>query len=159
MSFCEKGSVSIGPGMIVTLLVAAIMIAISAEYFNEFMNDASMSRARAGANKIASTALIEYSSASPGSDGIRLNVDIPVTVKKIVFGPLSQNRERNIYFIEFADGSNESYITEVKFASYDTVSGKYADEPFILYPGRHVITIKIEMVDGMPMAILHGDKP
>ena len=103
--------------------MAALLLTAAASYVEGYADRSSRDQARREAARIVTLAGAEYAASGPGSDA-RITVDIPRCVKRLSFSG-------NLYYIEYADGSNETYIAPCPFS------------PVVLYPGDHPLNINI----------------
>jgi hypothetical protein len=122
----EDGVDFLGMRLIVTLVAAALLVAMAAAYVDGQVDRSSQDRARLEAARIADMARAEYAAGCPGS-AASISVTIPGSVRRISFG----GAEPDVYSIEFADGSLETHAAGCPFL------------PAVLYPGEHRLALEV----------------
>lgn len=144
--------------LVVVLTAAAALITLSTLYLNSFMAWFGEDRARQEANRVAELAREEYALGAPGS-GSTLSVTFPGSIKRIVYGSAPGGDvapASNVYFIEFRDGSVETYVADCRFAYGNRSTGAAYDAPVTLYPGEYTLDIKVEKVNDTYYAVIYG---
>ena len=137
--------------LIAVVVCATVLAAAAAAYAQQQAQDLSTGSARAGAARIAGAACAEYADSCPGAgDGATVAVTIPGSVRSVIFGGRPSNgtilRSDCIYCIELGDGSTEIYSANAPFAR-GYASGP-RDEPLVLYPGKHLLRVRAEAMNG-----------
>jgi len=124
----EDGVDFLGMRLAVVLIAAALLLSLAAVYVNDYTDRASRERARQEAGRIVSLAQAEYASGCPGTGSTAsISVAVPSSVRRMVFGTDMDSRA---YFIEFSDGTLETYAAGCRFS------------PLILYPGDYRLDLE-----------------
>lgn len=165
MMHCDKGVDFLTMRIVVTLILAAALIAISSTYVNEYLAGASRDMARAEAGRIAELARAEYVDGCPDiGDGQTIDIHVPAGVNRIIFGGVrygnsSIGRNANAYFIEYTDGRIETFISDAKFAYGDQSNHTVIDRPVVLYPGEYTLNTRAMKVNDMIETTIFGGSP
>jgi hypothetical protein len=161
---CEKGVDFLAMRTIVVTAVAAVLIITASVYVSDFTVKSSQSAARAGADRIAQTAREEYMTGSLDMGAGRdASLTVPGSVRSVTFGAapggntLGRARHSRMYFVEFGDGHNETYVAEAPFAIGNRSSRAVRDSAVILHPGTYALELKSMTVNGTPMVVIYGD--
>lgn len=165
---CEKGVDFLSVRMAVVVIAAAMVTAAVSSYLGEAVVRDQASRARDGVIRVAELCRMEYVLSVPGEEaGASICLDIPCNVRRVVFGCSPGeaamgdgfDRYRGAYFIDYADGTSEIFVTDVSFAYGDMKTGAALDVPVIIYPGRAFLDVRVLPVNGTPMAVIFGGSP
>jgi hypothetical protein len=161
---CEKGVDFLAMRTIVVTAAAAVLIITSSVYVNDFTAKSSQSAARMGAGKIAQMAMGEYAVGSLDTGAGRdASLTVPGSVRSVTFGAapggntLGNARLSRMYFVEFGDGHNETYVAAAPFAIGNRSSRAVRDSAVTLYPGTYALELKSMTVNGTPMVVIYGD--
>ena len=165
MIYSEMGVDFLAMRTVVVLLIAAVLIAMSAVYVNGYAAAFSKDKARQEINRIAEASRAEYAESCPDTDdGISISVAIPQCVRRAVFGGSPGNgsmiqREASAYYVEYSDGSFETHVMNARLA-YGNETGHMAnDDPAVLYPGSYLLNVKAETMNGSIVVAIYGGSP
>ncbi len=164
MLSCDKGADFLTMRVVVVLLVAAVLTAMAAVYVDGYMAGFFRDRARQEAARIAEAARAEYVESCPDAgEGSAIDITVPRDVRRMVFGGsingTDVERDARAYFIEYADGSAEAYVSDARFAYGNDTDHSASDVPVVLYPGDHALRIKLVTVNGSIAAAIYGGSP
>lgn len=165
MKRCEKGVDFLSVRLAVVIIVAAMVIAAASSYLGQVTAREQASRARDGVIRVVELSRMEYALSVPDEGtGTDIGLEIPPCVRRVVFGcspgeaGLGHGFDRygGAYFIDYADGTSEIFVSDIGFAYGDAVTGKAMDDPVCVYPGVASLIIRIMTVNGTPMAVIFG---
>ncbi len=157
----EDGADFLPMRLAAVMVAASVALAFAATYAMALIDRSSVAAARASAAGIVGVAAAEYAEGCPGSgDGVLIGVSVPGNVLMIEFGTMpaggapiggTQNAA-GVYTIHYIGGNNETYFSGVPLGmdSPDQACGG----PFVLYPGRYTVRIRIQLVNGSVMALI-----
>lgn len=142
MSKDDFGTDFLAAKIVIMLIVASLLSVILLSGLSDLLGAYSATTARAEAQKVSEFARLAYSTDCVDvADDRSISVSIPASVRRVAFGAIPCNetpaRMDRSYYIEYADGSTETYVSEVPFANYEA-SGP-VDEPVLIYPGDYVL--------------------
>ena len=148
--------------IVIVLLLVAVLIAAAAAYVEGYTNNMSRNSARQELTKVAEAARSIYVESCPDTgDSVNVDMKIPESVRIAVFGGLPGNnttieREPTAYYLEYKDGSLETYVTNVRYAKLNMSSGNASDEPVVIYPGGHSLRIELRTLNDTAVAAIAG---
>ncbi len=163
---CDKGVDFLAMRTVVVTAAATILIMMAATYANDFMAKSSQSAARVATDRITQMAKSEYMNGCLDQGAGRdVSLTVPASVRSITFGAAPGNTTRGktrfskMYFIDFGDGHNETYVSDSPFAIGNRSSRAVNDSAVTLYPGTYALELKSVTVNGTPMIAIYGDFP
>jgi len=146
--------------LIVVLIASAILVAAAVSYASGVAGRSSTVAGRAAAVEVAEIARAEYATGCPDTgNGTCIEVLVPGSVRQVTFGAASAGEAADgctrAYAIQYADGSNETYLTDVPLGA--GCPSQARGGPAVLYPGRYMVTVRVETVNGSLMALLYQE--
>lgn len=161
---CDMGTDFLVVRLIVVLIASAVLIATASACIEDAVSRASIGHARAEIGQMVELARLEYSTGTPEGDGYNVDLKVPRSVRKAVFGCspdelehcMETGRSASIYYIEFQDGHVDTYLTDIKFSCGDRSTGNVYDSPVVLYPGKYSLDIRTVIVNGNCTLAIYG---
>ncbi|CAJ35789.1 hypothetical protein [Methanocella arvoryzae] len=156
----DSGADFLPAKLMVMVIVAALLIVLTASGMADLAGAHSEYQARAEADRIYELARLSYAGDCPGqSAGRSLDVSVPSTVRMIAFGAIPVNgttvRADRSYFIEYSNGRSDTYVSDIPFAC-DQPDGP-ADVPLLLYPGKYYLTVSPASLNGSYKACIRAE--
>ena len=147
--------------LVVVLIATALLIAAAATCVGDYTNRISKNKARQVSAQIAELAENEYVTGCPGT-GSRASaqVTVPGCVRRIVYGRApgdnADYRSDRIYFIEFSDGTLETWVSDCPFVFGDDAGDGIRNASVALYPGDYSLELETISMNGSYAVAIYG---